>query len=72
MDIFYSMTPRYQFRLSINVLSHWYMIKIIPAYNIGIKVIKFKFSLIVRTFEIQNGENLDILFDLVKWKTPES
>lgn len=48
------------------------MIKIIPAYNIGIKVIKFKFSLIVRTFEIQNGENLDILFDLVKWKTPES
>lgn len=58
MDIFNSMTPRYQFKLPFNVISHWYMEKIIPAYNIGIKIIKFKFSLIVRTFEIQNGEEL--------------
>ena len=52
----------YQYRYPLDVytfvIGEFHGNTYIPAYNIGIKVIKFKFSLIVQTFEIQNGEEL--------------
>ena len=71
MEILYSMNPRYQCKF-FDALSHWYMKKLYMHTTLVYKLSSSSSLWLFELSKFKMVKYLDILIDLVKWKTPES